>query len=85
MPLPTTLHYRNRGQIFKIGVNFFKSRQGKKWHRHKLAIFCPAFINFVDCREIHPNAPTALARSISHNRQARKLEEKEDKFSTNEN
>ena len=25
-----TLHYRNRGQIFKIGVNFFKNRQGQK-------------------------------------------------------
>ena len=42
-----TLHYRNRGQIYKIEENNSKNRQGKKCQRRKIAIYCPAFINFV--------------------------------------
>ena len=52
LKLQPTLHYRNRGQMIEIEVDFFKNRQGKKRRRRKLAIFCPASMNFVDCREI---------------------------------
>ena len=45
--LRPTLHYRNRGQIFKIGVNYFKSRQGQKMPPAQTRHFLPCLYKFV--------------------------------------